>query len=54
MDVGVLKNTLAIRLMEHIEREAYRNADYITVLSQGGIGYVTARGAFPGSGEAYL
>jgi len=46
-DVGVLKNPLMIRLMEHIERAAYRGADFTTVLSPGGIGYVTSRGAPP-------
>ncbi len=43
-DVGVMKNKLMIKLMEHIERQAYRNADYITVLSEGGIDYVVDRG----------
>ncbi|KGK98083.1 hypothetical protein LI82_10110 [Methanococcoides methylutens] len=43
-DVGVLKNPLIIKMMEHIEKKSYRNADIITVLSQGGINYVTKRG----------
>lgn len=44
-DVGVLKNPLIIKVLEHIEREAYSNADHITVLSPGGIEYVMKRGA---------
>ena len=43
-DVGVMKNKLMIKLMEHIERKSYKNADYITVLSKGGIDYVVKRG----------
>ncbi len=44
-DVGVLKNPVMIKILEHIEREAYRHADHITVLSCGGIEYVRQRGA---------
>lgn len=44
-DVGVLKNPLVIYLLKMIERESYQNADYITVLSEGGIEYVVNRGA---------
>lgn len=44
-DVGVLKNPLMIKILQHIEREAYRNADHITVLSNSGIEYVVKRGA---------
>ena len=47
-DVGVLKNPVMIKIMEHIEGEAYRHADHITVLSHGGIEYVQQRGASPG------
>ena len=43
-DVGVLKNPLMIKILEHIERKAYKNADFITVLSKQGIDYVTERG----------
>ena len=43
-DVGFLKNPLMIRLLKHIEREAYKNADYITVLSEQGVDYVVERG----------
>ncbi len=46
-DVGVLKNPVMIKILEHIEGEAYRYADHITVLSQGGIEYVQQRGADP-------
>ena len=46
-DVGVLKNGLLIKIMEHIERQSYKNADFITVLSEGGIDYVARRGAEP-------
>ena len=43
-DVGVMKNKLMIKIMEYIEKESYKNADYITVLSRGGIEYVVNRG----------
>ena len=43
-DVGFLKNPLMIRLLKHIEREAYKNADYITVLSEQGVDYIIERG----------
>lgn len=46
-DVGVLKNGLLIKIMEYIERQSYKNADFITVLSDGGIHYVTSRGGNP-------
>lgn len=46
-DVGVLKNPLFIKILEHIERQAYRNADHITVLSHEGIEYVVKKGARP-------
>lgn len=46
-DVGVLKNPLMIKLLEHIERQAYKHADHITVLSKRGIDYVVKRGADP-------
>ena len=44
-DVGVLKNPLVIHLLKMIERDSYQKADYITVLSEGGIEYVQNRGA---------
>lgn len=44
-DVGVMKNPVLIKVMEHIERKSYRDADFITVLSEGGIEYVVQRGA---------
>ena len=46
-DVGVMKNKLIIKIMEHIEKESYKNADYITVLSKGGIDYVVNKGGDP-------
>ncbi|OYT59198.1 hypothetical protein B6U81_06500 [Thermoplasmatales archaeon ex4484_30] len=47
IDVGIMKNKAMIKLMEYIERKAYKNADFITVLSNGGIKYVTNRGGDP-------
>jgi glycosyltransferase involved in cell wall biosynthesis len=35
VDVGLLKNNFLIKLMEYIERQSYKNADFITVLSGG-------------------
>lgn len=46
-DVGVLRNPLLIKILEHIERQAYKNADYITVLSERGVNYVIQRGGGP-------
>jgi len=46
-DVGVMKNKLMIKIMEHIEKKSYKNADYITVLSKGGIDYVIKKGGDP-------
>lgn len=46
-DVGILKNGLLIKIMEYIEHQSYKNADFITVLSEGGIDYVARRGADP-------
>lgn len=46
-DVGVMKNTALIWIMERLERKSYTNADFITVLSKGGIDYVVQRGADP-------
>jgi len=46
-DIGILKNPLMIKILEHIEREAYTHADYITVLSHGGIDYIVQRGGNP-------
>lgn len=44
VDVGVMKNKVMIKIMEYIERQSYQNADYITVLSEGGIDYVVKKG----------
>jgi colanic acid biosynthesis glycosyl transferase WcaI len=46
-DVGVLRNPLMIKIMEHVERQAYKNADFITVLSEKGVDYVIQRGGSP-------
>ena len=46
-DVGVMKNRLMIKIMEHIEKESYKNADYITVLSKGGVDYIVKKGGNP-------
>jgi glycosyltransferase involved in cell wall biosynthesis len=46
-DVGVLKNPIIIKILEYIEHQAYRNADFITVLSSAGIDYITERGGRP-------
>jgi glycosyltransferase involved in cell wall biosynthesis len=46
-DVGVLKNPILIKILEHIERQAYRNADFITVLSPAGVDYIIQRGGNP-------
>jgi glycosyltransferase involved in cell wall biosynthesis len=46
-DVGVLRNPLMIKILEHIEKKAYRTADFITVLSHGGIEYIVKRGGDP-------
>jgi len=43
-DVGVLRNPLLIKIIKHIEKQAYKNADFITVLSHGGIEYIMKRG----------
>ena len=46
-DVGVLKNWLIIKIMKYIEKKSYKNADYITVLSKGGVNYIINRGGDP-------
>jgi len=43
-DVGVMKNPLWIKIMEFIEKQAYKYADFITVISHGGIDYIVKRG----------
>jgi glycosyltransferase involved in cell wall biosynthesis len=48
MDVnygGIKNNPIMIKILEYIERKSYKNADYITVLSNGGIKYVVDKGA---------
>lgn len=44
---GILKNKLIILILEYIEKKSYKNADYITVLSKGGINYVISKGGNP-------
>ena len=44
---GINKNPIMIKLLEYIERKSYKNADHITVLSEGGIKYVVDKGADP-------
>lgn len=44
IDVGVMKNRLAIKIMEHIEKRSYQNADHITTISDGGIEYIKNKG----------
>jgi len=46
-DVGVLKNPFLIWAMRHVEKQAYKNADFITVLSHGGVQYIVDRGGNP-------
>jgi colanic acid biosynthesis glycosyl transferase WcaI len=46
-DVDVLKNPFIIKILEYIEHQTYQKADYITVLSHGGIEYITKRGGNP-------
>lgn len=50
MDVnygGIKRNYPMIKILEYMERESYKTADYITVLSDGGIDYVVNKGADP-------
>lgn len=44
---GIKNNFIIIKILEHMERESYKKADYITVLSDGGIDYVINKGADP-------
>jgi len=46
-DVGVLKNSLLIKVMKYIEGQSYKKADFMTVLSEGGIDYIASRGGDP-------
>lgn len=43
-DVGLLKNEFLIKIMEYIEFQSYKNADFITVLSEGGKEYIVRKG----------
>ncbi len=42
---GIKNNFVMIKLLEHLEKRSYVSADYITILSEGGIDYVVNRGA---------
>lgn len=44
---GIKRNYPMIKILEHMERESYKTADYITVLSDGGVDYVVNKGADP-------
>lgn len=44
-DVGIMKNPILIKIMNYIEGQLLKNADFITVLSHGGIKYVEEKGA---------
>lgn len=44
---GIKRNFIMIKLLEYMENKSYKDADHITVLSEGGIDYVTRRGANP-------
>ena len=43
-DVGMMKNRAIIGFMKYLEKSSYKNADYITVLSEGGVDYVVNKG----------
>lgn len=44
VDGGYTNNPFIIKILGYIERQAYRNADYISVMSEGGVDYIAARG----------
>jgi len=44
---GIKNKPFMIKILEYMERKSYKNADHITVLSEGGIDYVVERGADP-------
>lgn len=50
-DVGFMRNPVIISVLKHIERKAYKNADFLAVNSHGGIPYVVSRGADAGKTE---
>jgi len=43
VDVGMLTIKPVIKVMEYMERQSYRNADYITTMSKAGIGFINDR-----------
>lgn len=46
-DVGILRNSHVISILKYIEGQSYKKADFITVLSEGGIDYIVSRGGDP-------
>lgn len=44
---GIKRNFIMIKLLEYMEKKSYKTADYITVLSEGGVNYVVNNGADP-------
>lgn len=44
---GIKRNYPMIKILEYMEKESYETADYITVLSDGGVDYVVNKGADP-------
>jgi colanic acid biosynthesis glycosyl transferase WcaI len=47
IDVGLVKNPLIIKYLEKLEKHAYKDADYITVLSFSGMNLIKERGGNP-------
>jgi len=43
-DVSFLTNPVMIAVLKHLEKQAYKNADYLAVNSTGGVSYVVERG----------
>jgi glycosyltransferase involved in cell wall biosynthesis len=44
VDCDYTRNPFIIKILEYIQRQAYRNADYISVMSEGGVDYIATRG----------
>lgn len=47
VEAGIVKNIIWIKALEAVERWAYKNADYITSHSIGGVDFMISRGANP-------
>ena len=47
IDLGMLRNRTMVRFFEAMERQVYRTADAVIVLSEGYLDHVVARGALP-------